>query len=96
MSSAEEPLISRHSSPSEDHPDNDNDNYNDNDIRHDDTTIYHAAPPPASPTLFIYLLTLSAGISGLLFGCKPPSPSSNLHPLYPYLTTPLHTQTTRA
>jgi SP family myo-inositol transporter-like MFS transporter 13 len=75
MSSAEEPLISRHSSPSEDHPDNDNDTdtYNGADIRHD-TTNYDAAPTPASPTLFIYLLTLSAGISGLLFGCKPPLP----------------------
>ncbi|KAH6847898.1 general substrate transporter [Chaetomium sp. MPI-CAGE-AT-0009] len=67
MSSAEEPLISRHSSPSEDHPDNDNYNDHNSDIRHD-TTTYNASPPPASPTLFIYLLTLSAGISGLLFG----------------------------
>jgi SP family myo-inositol transporter-like MFS transporter 13 len=81
MSSAEEPLISRRPSPSGDHPDDDNDHDNDHANSHDDAGD-HETIPPASPTLFIYLLTLSAGISGLLFGCTPlPVPSPPIpHP----------------
>ena len=82
MSSAQEPLISRHGSPaSEDHPDNEPDN----DTSHGTADYEHvtaAQPRPSSPTLFLYLLTFSAGISGLLFGCKPPpwsSPPLNTH-----------------
>ncbi|KAK4101039.1 general substrate transporter [Parathielavia hyrcaniae] len=52
---SEEPLISRLPSPS---PSGDEDNH---DADSDSAN--------ASPTLFIYLLTFSAGISGLLFGC---------------------------
>lgn len=33
--------------------------------------------PNVTPTLFVWLLTFSAGISGLLFGCKN-SPSHQL------------------
>ncbi|KXX78055.1 Myo-inositol transporter 2 [Madurella mycetomatis] len=59
MSSAEEPLISP-SSPSEvDQPEH---------TGYDDVTTTTTPSPPTSPTLFIYLLTLSAGLSGLLFG----------------------------
>jgi SP family myo-inositol transporter-like MFS transporter 13 len=81
MSSAEEPLISRRPSPSGDHLDDNNDDDHAN--SHDDTGAGdHETIPPASPTLFIYLLTLSAGISGLLFGCTPlPVPSPPIpHP----------------
>ncbi|KAK4132975.1 MFS general substrate transporter [Trichocladium antarcticum] len=59
MSSAEEPLIRRSSSESP-HPD-------DPDID-DDHAATKPPAPSTSPTLFIYLLTISAGISGLLFG----------------------------
>jgi SP family myo-inositol transporter-like MFS transporter 13 len=76
MSSAEEPLISRRPSEEGDRPDDDNDN----DIGHDTVSYDNAAPTPASPTLFIYLFTFSAGISGLLFGCtSSPHVSPNLH-----------------
>ncbi|KAK4043555.1 general substrate transporter [Parachaetomium inaequale] len=69
MSSAEQPLISRRPSPEGDHPDDeDDDDDNTNDTGLDTATDDDAALTPASPTLFIYLLTLSAGISGLLFG----------------------------
>jgi hypothetical protein len=69
MNSAEEPLISRRPSPSEDDAVNDD--------SHDTPGVYEdTTTDSASPTLFIYFLTLSAGISGLLFGCKPlPLPS---------------------
>ncbi|KAK4233990.1 Myo-inositol transporter 2 [Achaetomium macrosporum] len=60
MSSAEEPLISPSGGDREhDHDSHDAAAYEDN------TTT---PPIPSSPTLFIYLLTVSAGISGLLFG----------------------------
>lgn len=85
MSSAEEPLISRHASPSDDdHPGN---NGNHDTIDYEDATTPPSTPSAsasASPTLFIYLLTFSAGISGLLFGCKPPI----LSPLPPLLPSP--------
>lgn len=86
MSSAEEPLISRHASPSDDdHPGNNN--------NHDTADYEDATTPPstpsASPTLFIYLLTFSAGISGLLFGCKPPSPFPPSPSTSPFQTLPI-------
>ncbi|AEO71517.1 uncharacterized protein THITE_2156744 [Thermothielavioides terrestris NRRL 8126] len=56
MSSAEEPLISRQAAPSQDPDPN------------DETTVHEDVAAAASPTIFIYLLTFSAGISGLLFG----------------------------
>ncbi|KAL2116861.1 hypothetical protein VTJ04DRAFT_9029 [Mycothermus thermophilus] len=63
MTGAEEPLISHN--PSTPNPD-----IEDNDDEH--VSIRSPSPgetqPPSSPTLFLYLLTLSAGISGLLFG----------------------------
>lgn len=31
------------------------------------------------PGLFVWLLTLSAGISGLLFGCEPPPSLDGVH-----------------
>lgn len=33
----------------------------------------HSRPCRASPGIFMYLLTCSAGISGLLFGCRFPA-----------------------
>lgn len=92
MSSLEEPLISR-SSPSEGEETATADY--DGAAPEDDAA---AIPPPSSPppsTFFIYLLTLSAGLSGLLFGCKP------VRPLRPPLTqkqglTQERNQTTRA
>jgi SP family myo-inositol transporter-like MFS transporter 13 len=90
MNSAEEPLISRRPSPSRDHPDND-DSY-DNPGAHEDTTPDQTS---TSPTLFIYLLTLSAGISGLLFGCKP-LPLPQTHHLTNPFSFPLPPQTTQA
>ncbi|KAL2136688.1 hypothetical protein VTI74DRAFT_2099 [Chaetomium olivicolor] len=55
MSSAEEPLIPRRPSLEDTHLDAGED-------------VTPTPPSPPSPTLFIYLLTFSAGISGLLFG----------------------------
>ncbi|KAL2015906.1 hypothetical protein VTK56DRAFT_4544 [Thermocarpiscus australiensis] len=64
MSSAEEPLISRPPA-AEDLPENDDEIAGYEDAS--DSEI-PSKPTASSPTLFIYLLTLSAGISGLLFG----------------------------
>lgn len=79
MSSAEEPLISRGTSPSPD-PDTPFDDDEDTTAAGSD----HAATA-STPPLFVYLLTFSAGISGLLFGCtpRPPPPvSPNQNPLH--------------
>jgi SP family myo-inositol transporter-like MFS transporter 13 len=89
MSSAEEPLISRHPSPSGDDPEHDHDS---NDAAaYEDSTATPSTP--SSPTLFVYLLTFSAGISGLLFGCKahllPVAPS----PTKSYTTLSILTRT---
>ena len=70
MSSAEEPLISRQFSPEGDHPDDGNANGVGDGIHNDTNVFEDPAAHPATPTLFVYLLTFSAGISGLLFGCK--------------------------
>ncbi|KAK0747720.1 general substrate transporter [Apiosordaria backusii] len=59
MSSAQDPLISA----SEQIDAGDEDNHR------DEGRLESNKPGPASPSLFIWLLTLSAGISGLLFGC---------------------------
>lgn len=32
-----------------------------------------AAKPSSKPSVFVLLLTFAAGISGLLFGCRPPT-----------------------
>ncbi|KAL2193471.1 general substrate transporter [Corynascus similis CBS 632.67] len=68
MSSAEEPLISRQFSPEGDHPDDGNANGVGDGIHNDTNVFEDPAAHPVTPTLFVYLLTFSAGISGLLFG----------------------------
>ncbi|KAL1838565.1 hypothetical protein VTJ49DRAFT_2525 [Mycothermus thermophilus] len=67
MTGAEEPLISRREDGLDPDADADADDEN---ARSLDPPPSSSAPPPtsSSPTLFVYLLTLSAGISGLLFG----------------------------
>lgn len=90
--SAQEPLISRHSSPTDDHDVSDDVEYDGhdhttvtgNDDDADVTTADPTTPSNSSPTLFIYLLTISAGISGLLFGCMSHSQLGNI------LTPSLH------
>ncbi|KAL2185248.1 MFS general substrate transporter, partial [Thermothelomyces heterothallicus CBS 203.75] len=76
MSSAEEPLISRREADrlvhdDNNHHDHDHDHDHDNDNLeniHNDREAYEHDGAATSSTLFIYLLTFSAGISGLLFG----------------------------
>ncbi|KAH6621167.1 general substrate transporter [Chaetomium sp. MPI-SDFR-AT-0129] len=97
MSSAQEPLISRHSSPEGDHDVSDDVEYGDynhtavagNNDDDDNTTADPTTPSNSSPTLFIYLLTVCAGISGLLFGYDTGVISSTLVTVGTALTHPL-------
>lgn len=67
MSSVEEPLISHPLPASQRQPDDDDD-------LQDGAAAAKRTTASSSPTLFIYLLSFSAGISGLLFGCTASSP----------------------
>ncbi|KAK4120842.1 general substrate transporter [Parathielavia appendiculata] len=80
MDSVEEPLISRRPSPAGD-PARHNDS-------HDAAGAYEYFTTSSSPSLFIYLLTFSAGISGLLFGYDTGVISSTLVSLGTSLSPP--------
>jgi SP family myo-inositol transporter-like MFS transporter 13 len=64
--SAEQPLMQREE-------DDDNDTISEIDLNNVEGLLEKNL---RSPGLFVWLLTFSAGISGLLFGCKKPLPSS--------------------
>jgi len=69
-SSQQEPLLVSSHSDFSSHEQIDDEDININTIEDDDVRSAPGKLGDESPGLFIWLLTFSAGISGLLFGCK--------------------------